>query len=164
MLTMRLRATATLKARVGVRIAVLLCAILGLSLTASPAMAAPAQSENNPCYATAIHGALQLDMNQEVNIGGPNFTSGVCRDINIKLTEAQYRTYARACLEPSDGGPLNCPTGEKDPTDPAEKDGFQLLQYDLQFEVLRPNVLGNTRWQLQMYSTSAETVTFDYTA
>jgi hypothetical protein len=54
-------------------------------------------------------------------------------------------------LEPSNGGPLNC-------------SGWQVLPYDGQFHVLRSDVLGGTRWQLQMKSDSAQTVTFDYTA
>jgi hypothetical protein len=131
--------------------------VLCLPLLATPALAAeaatlsPSALQENPCYATAISGSLQLDMNGAVNVGGPNFTSGVCKDINLKLTHAEWRTQAQACLEPSNGGPLNC-------------SGWQVLPYDGEFHVLRYDVLGGTRWQLQMKSDSAQTVTFDYTA
>ena len=130
--------------------------VLCVPLLATPALAADATallptSEQNGCYATAIHGGLQLNMNAGVTIGGPNFTSGVCKDINLKLTHAEWRTQAQACLEPSNGGPLDC-------------SGWVVLPYDGKFHPLRSDVLGGTRWQLQMKSDSAQTVTFDYTA
>ena len=134
-----------------------LVGLAGTTLLTTPALAAEAAtasltaSEQNACYATAIHGGLQLDMNGGVTIGGPNFTSGVCKDINLKLTHAEWRTQARACLEPSNGGPLDC-------------SAWTVLPYDGQFHPLRGDVLGGTRWQLQMKADSAQTVKFDYTA
>jgi hypothetical protein len=115
----------------------------------SPAAAAPAKD----CWDTAIHGRLGLGLNQEITAGGPNFTSGVCKDINIKLTtNAAFRTEARACLEPSRGGPLDC----------TDKD-WVLLEFNNE-QRLRKDVYGGTRWQLQMRADSPETVNFDYTA
>lgn len=105
---------------------------------------------NNGCEATAISGSLVVGAGT-VNAGGPNFTSGVCRDINIALTSATYRTYARACLEKSGG--LDC-------------SGWIFLSYPDKWQVLRPDVLGGTRWQLQMRSENPalERVYFYYTA
>jgi hypothetical protein len=105
---------------------------------------------NNGCEATAISGSLVVGAGT-VNAGGSNFTSGVCRDINIALTSTKYRTYARACLETSGG--LNC-------------GGWIFLSYPDQWQVLRADVLGGTRWQLQMRSENPapERVYFYYTA
>ena len=115
--------------------------------SAAPSMAAaPARS----CADTAIHGGLGLGINRQINAGGPNFVSGVCKDINIKLTRAHFRTQARACLEPSRGGRLDC--------------GQWVTLKLNQWQILRPNVRGGTRWQIQMRADSADTVRFDYTA
>jgi hypothetical protein len=112
------------------------------SLTAAPA---------KDCADTAIHGSLGLGINKQVNAGGPNFVSGVCKDINIKMTtNARFRTHARACLEPSNGGNLNCGR-------------WVLLEFN-RWQILRPDVMGGTRWQIQMYADSADTINFDYTA
>jgi hypothetical protein len=125
-----------------------------LAAPASTAMVTPTamaiSTEQNGCYDTAIHGGLGLGLNKEVTTGGPNFTSGVCRDINVKLaTNAAYRTYAMACLETSSG--VNCPKY------------WTLLDFN-NWQILRSDVLGNTRWQIRMYADSPETVNFDYTA
>jgi hypothetical protein len=129
--------------------AVLLLPILAAApvASASPSMAA-APAKN--CADTAIHGRLGLGINRQVNAGGPNFVSGVCKDINIKMTtNARFRTKARACLEPSDGGRLDC--GQ-----------WVLLQHN-KWQILRPDVAGGTRWQIQMLADSADTIAFDYT-
>lgn len=111
------------------------------------AMSAPTNS--NGCYDTAIRGSLPLGDNQQVMAGGPNFTSGVCRDINIKLTSAKYRTWARSCLEKSGG--LQCGS-------------WVFLLYPDTWQILQPNVLGGSRWQIQMYSEGGpEQVVFYYT-
>jgi hypothetical protein len=114
--------------------------------SAAPSVAAPAKD----CADTTIHGGLQLDMNQRVNAGGPNFVSGVCKDINIRLTDARFTVWAKACLEPSSGG-LDCPMQWK-----------KLVPN--KWQILRADVYGGTRWQIQMKSEKADTVKFDYTA
>ena len=118
--------------------------------TASAAPLATAAAPAKDCADTAIHGRLGLGINKQVNAGGPNFVSGVCKDINIKMTtNARFRTHARACLEPSSGG-LDC--GK-----------WVLLEFN-RWQILRPDVKGGTRWQIQMYADSADTINFDYTA
>lgn len=128
-------------------------ALLPPVLAAPAANAAPAVAATPAanCVDTAIHGRLGLGINRQVNAGGPNFVSGVCNDINIKMTtNARFRTHARACLEPSDGGPLDCGP-------------WVLLEYNT-WQILRPDVLGGTRWQIQMFADSADTIDFNYTA
>jgi|SRR5882724_6319835 len=64
------------------------------------AQASATATESSICYenTSALNLSLALD-----NATGPQFASSRCRNINIKLTSATYRTYARACLETMDG-------------------------------------------------------------
>lgn len=129
-------------------LSVLMMVGIGFGAGVVPASAATVPAAENGCYATAIHGSLILGYNQE-NDGGPNRTSGVCNDINIKLTSADHPTFAQACLQTSSG--LNCPS--------------QWMQLSPgSWTVLRSSVLGNTTWVLKMKATGPEDALFDYTA
>ena len=140
------------------RVSVIRWLLVAATATVMPLLAAPvasaapspAASPAEDCWDTAIPGELGLGINQQVNVGGPNFVSGVCKDINIRLTDARHTTWAKACLEPSQGGPLDC--------------GEWLELAPGQWKVLRADVYGGTRWQLHMKSSKADTVEFDYTA
>jgi hypothetical protein len=132
----------------GMLLSLLSVVLVGVAVGSGSASATTVPSAENGCYATAVHGGLILGYNQE-NDGGPNFTSGVCNDINIKLTSADHPTFAQACLQTSSG--LNCPA--------------QWTQLPLgSWTVLRSSVLGKTKWVLKMKATGPEDARFDYTA
>ena len=121
-------------------------------LTAPFASAAPwsASAPAKSCEDTAIQGTLGLGINKQVNAGGPNFVSGVCKDMNMQVRATRITHTRTGGLEPSDGAGLDCGR-------------WVLLEFD-RWQILRPDVQGGTRWQIQMYADSADTIDFDYTA
>ena len=134
-----------LAAKVSVTVLVLVLPFF-IVLPANAATLSPAvmmRDAQNGCAATAYRGSL-ITGSTFINAGGPNFVSGVCRDINIRLTGAVYRTYAKACLETSRG--LDC--------------GRWVRLYPNEWQVLRPDVLGVSRWQLHMKSDGLQTARF----
>jgi hypothetical protein len=142
------RDTSVIRRLLVVAIAVAIPLLAPPTASATPSIAATPAKD---CWDTAIPGELGLGINQRVNVGGPNFVSGVCEDINIRLTDARYTTWAMACLEPSRGGSLDC-------------DGGWVRLVPNTWQRLRVDVYGGTRWQLHMKSSKADTVKFDYTA
>jgi hypothetical protein len=117
-----------------------------------PAVPEPPAADGSACFATAIHGGFDLGDNESHNAGGPNFTSSACNDIHVKLTSARYRTYARSCLEVADGSSITSCSS------------WILLSYPDTWDTLSVDVPAGSRWQIQMYALSAETVAFSYTA
>ncbi|GAA4673607.1 hypothetical protein GCM10023215_01380 [Pseudonocardia yuanmonensis] len=119
------------------------------------ARAAVVAASKNPCHDTAVTRGLELPTAGSEDayvVTGPNHTTGVCSDITLRLTTATYPVVARACLQPSRGGPMQCgawtPLGE-----PGE------------WEELSVDVLGGTKWQLQMYSQGgAQSVGVEYSS
>jgi serine/threonine protein kinase len=129
----------------------------GITQTPEITAAVPAAPADKPvaqrsCVSTAISGGLTLGAEQQHNAGGPNFTSSACTVIEIKLTGATYRTYARACLEVPDGSSIT------------RCGGWLLLSYPNTWDTLMTGVPAGSRWQLQMYSLGAERADFLYTA
>ncbi|GAA2903143.1 hypothetical protein GCM10010472_71710 [Pseudonocardia halophobica] len=158
--------TPSSRSRGRLAVGVLLLAALGLlavpattlDLSAgvpSLARAAVIAASKNPCHDSAVPRGLELPAGGSENayvVTGPNYTARVCSDVTLRLTTATYPVVARACLQPSRGGPMQCgawtPLGE-----PGE------------WEELAVDVLGDTKWQLQMYSEGgAQSVGVEYTS
>lgn len=104
------------------------------------------------CVDTVVRGSFSLGPGQAPVAGGPNFTSDACTTISLKLTSATYVTWARACLETSDGGQLT------------RCGSWVRLSYPDTWDLLLSDVPAGSRWQLQMYGDQAQDVLFFYTA
>jgi hypothetical protein len=119
--------------------------------SAPPPTIAPRRTEGDACFTTSIPGGLEVGAGF-INAGGPNFTSDLCTAIHIRLTSAEYRTYARSCLETPDGEKIT------------RCSDWVTLTGSKTWDTLSTGVAGGTRWQLQMYADGPESARFFYTA
>jgi len=115
--------------------------------SAPPAAPAPEQDLTTRCYGTGQAGGLELEKDV-IMAAGPNYTSDRCDAISLKLTSAAYPTYARACLETSDGSSItSC-------------GAWVFLSYAATWDRLMPGVPAGSRWQLQMRAEGDQSARF----
>ncbi|GAA2706803.1 hypothetical protein Apa02nite_032550 [Actinoplanes palleronii] len=118
---------------------------MALTVPSSASAASPGDYE---CQSNSNTGGLYLGASRS-NSGAPNFVPDGCTSIWMKLTEVEYITYAKACLEYSSGRNYRCGP-------------WVYLEDGGAWNRLLPHVSSGDQWQLYMKAEGREYVGFDF--
>ena len=100
------------------------------------------------CQAASNSGGLNIDSTLS-NSGGPNVVPAPCTSIYLTLTQVEYITYGRACLEDVKGTDLRCGS-------------WVFLEDNGAWNRLLDGVSAGDRWQLYLRAQGPGYVGFEF--